>query len=157
MPAPNQIIRLPDFRPSDMSQPNELAKKLSELTRFIFDKDRQQINPYDIYGRVMTANTDSMVYNGSDYTLDIPRDVGTVFVEMPAASSVIFTLPESRSVEGRKVNIVIKDAGTYSVEARVASGSGNKFSTSDLTTSVTLNSFIQLQAYLTHWLILSKD
>ena len=71
-----QSTRYPDFKPKDVTNPEELSKKLSELTRAIDDKDKRQPNPYDIYGRTLTVDANNLV---SDGTITDP-DVGTIYV-----------------------------------------------------------------------------
>lgn len=165
----NQAARYPDFRPEDIQRPNELTRKLNELTRAIDDKDKRGINPYDVYGRSITINETNLTYEGpnggfEEYSYSVPRDVGTVFVNFPTTYTnevVRIYLSESSSVEGRTVAIVVQSPTSgsnptnYATVLQVAQGSDNVFSTS--TTAVAINSHIQVRAYFNKWLIIAKD
>lgn len=131
--------RYPDFKVEDIKNEKELSKKLSELTRAIDDRDKQTLHPFDIYGRTLTINSSNLVYDGESggfkvYTLTVPRDVGTVYINYPgidAAERIIIYLPESSSVEGRTITFVMQRPGSlpssYSFSVAVAPGSGNQF------------------------------
>lgn len=165
----NQAARYPDFRPDDAIKPDALSRKLNELTRAIDDKDKRGINPYDVYGRSITVNETNLTYEGpnggfEEYSYSVPRDVGTVFVNIPTTyeNEVIrIYLSESSAVEGRTVALVVQapsmgsNPTNYAVILQVAQGSDNVFSTS--TTAVTINSHIQVRAYFNKWLIIAKD
>jgi len=129
--------RYPDFKEKDIQDPKEFAKKLSELTRAIDDKDKKQPHPYQIYGRTMTVDSTNLTYDGESggihvYTITIPVDVGTIFINYPeqySSERVLVYLPNSTFIEGRTITVTTKNPSTTLpyLSISVAPGSGNTF------------------------------
>ena len=45
-----------------MPSPQALVSKLSELIRSLSDRDKKEINPYDIFGRSVTVDSTNLTY-----------------------------------------------------------------------------------------------
>ncbi len=150
MPNRTNSVRYPEL-PDNITM-EELVRRWSELVRALGDRDRQPIDPAEVYGRnieVGGTDFDNVVFVTAGtslpiaptpaywniYQYQIPRDVGLVYVQpVPVSATanvqVQTFLPLAQSVEGRTITIAGGNTdgvvlGTFNLGIFPTSGSGD--------------------------------